>query len=83
MIEEEDFKGWLMHPVTQAVRVHLARKRAALRDQWEGGSFTHQDYIAAAMQNANAIGKCEAYAEIQELDYDALLTTSGEEESGK
>ena len=79
MIEEEEFKGWLQHPVTKALRTMMAQRRAKLRAQWEGGSLTHQDYIAAAMNNANAIGKCEAYAEVQELEYEDFITDDAEE----
>ena len=82
MINEEEFKGWLTHPVTKELRTVMARKRAKLRDQWEFGSFTHPEYITAAMYNANAIGKCQVYQEIQELDYDDFLTDV-EEADGK
>ena len=82
MINEEEFKGWLTHPVTKELRIMMARKRAKLRDQWEGGSFTTGDYVADAMKNVNAIGKCEAYTEVQELEYDDFITDV-EEADGK
>lgn len=51
----------------------MAQRRQALKDQWESGRFSDYSHFGHALLNANAIGKCEAFALLAELDYDKLL----------
>ena len=72
---EEEFKGWLQDPVTQYVRkVLLAGKREALRQAWEGGSFTDYTQEGTVLVNVGNMGTCKGYAFVQELEYADLLT---------
>lgn len=72
MITEEEFKGWLGHPVTRAVMQVLAAKREELRQAWEGGAFTDYTKEGTALVNVGNLGTCKGYAFVQELTYEQL-----------
>ena len=69
-IPEEEFKAWLDHPVTKAVRQVLANKRADLRNEWEmsePSAFTREELILANVAN---IGWCRGLAFAETIDYE-------------
>lgn len=71
---EEAWKSWLDLPETAWFKQVILNRRQELKDQWEAGRFTDLSQFGTGMLNANAIGKCEAYALLEELDYETLLT---------
>ncbi len=73
-ITEAEFKEWLEHPVTQAVKAILEKKREQMRQDWEGGSFTDYESSTTALINVGNIGTCKGYAFVQELDYVGYTT---------
>lgn len=72
-LTEEEFKEWKSHPGTQAVMEILSAKREALRQAWEGGSFTDYESATTALVNVGNIGTCKGYAFIMDLDYEQYL----------
>ena len=74
MISEEEFKGWLSHPVTQEIKRLLNEKREELRQAWEGGSFTDYEKDGTILVNVGNMGTCKGYAFIVELDYEQYLS---------
>lgn len=50
----------------------MARKRL-LQEQWSSGTFTDQGQFGTAIANAKAIGQCEAYDMLTELDYESVI----------
>ena len=79
-VTEEEFKGWLDHPVTKAVRELLAAKRADLRNEWEMSdptAYTEQTFVLANVAN---LGWCRGLAFAETVDYEVYLmeTDSGE-----
>lgn len=69
-IPEEEFKAWLEHPVTKAVRQVLANKRADLRNEWEmsePSAFAREELILANVAN---IGWCRGLAFAETIDYE-------------
>jgi len=58
IITEPEFKEWLTHPVTIAVRDMLAKKREDIKELLVMGRFTHENPGATAQDTANAIGEC-------------------------
>ena len=76
---EEEFKEWLLHPVTRAMREVLERRRESNRCAWEGGSYSDWDSHTHAIINAGAIGECKGMAFVQELDYETLIGELDEE----
>ena len=69
-IPEEEFKAWLDHPVTKAVRQVLANKRADLRNEWEmsePSAFAREELILANVAN---IGWCRGLAFAETIDYE-------------
>jgi len=79
-LTEEEFKEWKSHPGTRALMEILANRREALRQEWEGGSFTDYDAQAMALTNVGNIGTCKGYAFVMDLDYE---TYTGEIDDGK
>lgn len=73
-ITEGEFNDWLQHPVTLAIKDILEARREALRQAWEGGSFTDYDLSSMSLVNVGNIGTCRGYAFVQELDYEGYLT---------
>lgn len=69
-LSEEEFNEWKSHPVTLAVMEILSSRREALRQAWEGGSFTDWESSATALVNVGNIGTCKGYAFVQDLDYE-------------
>lgn len=51
-----------------------------LKNQWAAGQFTDLHKFGNAILNAKAIGKCEAFALLSELDYSQLLSEIDYEE---
>ena len=72
-LTEDDFTAWRAHPVTQAVIKVLKGKREALRQAWEGGSFTDYEKDGTILINVGNLGTCKGYAFVMELDYETYL----------
>ena len=62
-----------MHPVTQALQLLLRRRQDDLKEQWAAGQFTDQGQFGTAILNAKAIGNCEAYEKIEQLDFEEFI----------
>jgi len=81
VIEQEQFDAWLREPVTVALMKVLNAKREALRQDWEGGSFTDYSKDAAILVNVGNMGTCKGYAFVTDLDYEQLIGEIDGEES--
>ena len=73
MIAEEEFNEWKAHPMTKELMRVLEMKREALRQAWEGGSFTDWQLPSMALANVGNIGECKGYSFVQDLDYEQYL----------
>src|SRR5688572_23572382 len=71
-LTENEWNEWKSHPATKALGEWLEAKREHLRTEWESGRFTAETCEATAMKSVNAIGKAEAYYEVQTLDFQTL-----------
>ena len=72
---KEDFDGWLQLPLTRMVlRTLPARKIQQLQSMWSDGRFSYTTIEACALKNAEKIGEVNCWKDLQEFDYDALLT---------
>jgi len=72
MVNEEEFLGWADHPVTKALRKVLRARIELAKERWANGAFLDQSQFATAVENARAIGGCEAAGFVIELDYETL-----------
>jgi hypothetical protein len=72
MIAEEEFLGWLDHPVTKQLREWAHRRREDLKEQWANGTFSAAFDTEMAVKNAGATGFCSAMQELIDIDYDTL-----------
>ena len=78
---EEEFKGWLMNPVTQCVFRRLpAQKIKELQAAWGRGAFTFPTIEACALKNAEKIAEVNVWSQIMDLDYMQLTTELGADE---
>lgn len=71
-VSEEDFKAWAMHPVTEALRQYLIAQRLGEMENWARQSFVEQTEFGTAVKNAAALGRCEVYAQILDLNFSEL-----------
>ncbi len=69
MITEEEWKEWLLHPVTKHLRKWAFEKQEELKSRWADGEFTDAMQSAMAVRNAGATGACSVYKEVEEMDY--------------
>lgn len=63
---------WLEHPVSQILREVLAGKRQARKDAWESGEVLQLGQDEQMLRNAAAIGECQGFKYVQELDFETL-----------
>jgi hypothetical protein len=77
-ITEQEFKDWLLHPVTVEFRKLLEAKRAELREQWEQSEPLAYTQEAFVLGNVGNIGWCRALAWAGSMDYEGYLTETGE-----
>lgn len=79
-LTEEEFNEWKLHPGTQAVLAVLHAKREALRQAWEGGSFTDYDKGTTALVNVGNLGTCKGYAFVTDLTYEDYISEIEDDE---
>lgn len=77
-LNEEEWAGWKQHPATQALMRWAAGEVAQAKEQWASGQFTDQSQFGTAMLNAKAIGRCEAFGDLADLDYEQVIGESNE-----
>lgn len=74
MVSEEEFLGWLEHPITKALRQMMRNRINLEKERWASGAFTDQSQFGTAILNAKAIGGCEVCELVAGLDYETLVT---------
>lgn len=80
MISENEFKEWLLMPVTKELIRILNARREDLRQQWEGGSFTDYEKDGTVLTNVGNMGTCKGYAFVTDFTYEQYLTEIGAED---
>lgn len=77
VVTEPEFKEWLEHPVTKAVRKMLGKVVADHQEAWASGDFTAATIDAAIQMNAKAIGYTQALQYVLSLshaEYEEVIT---------
>lgn len=69
-ITPELWQAWRQHPVTQMLLELLHRRQDELKEQWAAGLYTDQGQFGTAILNAKAIGNCEAYENVEKLEFE-------------
>jgi hypothetical protein len=72
-LTEVEFQEWWSHPGTVALVEILHKKREALRQDWEGGSFTDYDDRKTALVNVGNLGTCKGYAFVTDFSYEQYV----------
>lgn len=68
LVNEEQWAAWLTLPATKALRQVAAARRQSLKDGWELGGVA-----ADPLLNAKAIGECQAYMMLEQMDYETVI----------
>lgn len=68
-ISEEEWRQWLLSPVTQRYRAFLQELVVESKEAWANGVFTEAGAEATAMLNANALGRVGAILDLLDLQY--------------
>ena len=77
---KEDFEAWLQLPLSRLVLRRLpAAKIAKIKDAWADGQYGYPTMEASMLKNAEKIGEINAWKDLQEFDYEALLTEIDDE----
>lgn len=71
--EEQEFKDWLLHPMTKRLKEAASRRKEELKDQWASGSFTAMEHFGTAILNAKAIGRVQELSWLEELEFTDLF----------
>ena len=69
-----EFSEWLQHPVTKSVMQMLHAEREAMRQAWEGGSYSDYTKDAVVLTNVANLGICRGLALVTDLTYAQLAT---------
>lgn len=69
---EQEWRDWKQHPCSEVMRIILNNWKEQLKSQWAAGSFTDLSQFGTAILNAKAIGNCEAFDRMIELEYEQL-----------
>jgi hypothetical protein len=69
----EEWEGWLVHPATQALRLWARRQREEFKENWAVGGDSFPTIEAAALRNADRIGRCEVFLEVGKLSYETII----------
>lgn len=69
---EQEWLDWQQHPCSEALRQILRNWQDSLKSQWAAGAFTDLSQFGTAILNAKAIGNCEAFERILDLEYEQL-----------
>ena len=69
---EQEWLEWKQHPCSEALQQILLNWKNELKSQWAAGTFTDLSQFGTAILNAKAIGNCEAFDKIAELEYEQL-----------
>jgi|APCry1669189101_1035198.scaffolds.fasta_scaffold99286_1 hypothetical protein len=69
---EQEWQEWKQHPCSEALQKILRNWQESLKSQWAAGTFTDQSQFGTAISNAKAIGNCEAFERVLELEYEQL-----------
>ena len=77
--KEEEFLGWLQHPVTKQYHLMLEEWGEALKEQWAAGSFQADSPVVTTSANASALGQMSLLRDLQELDYMRFAEILGNE----
>ena len=67
-LSEEDFAGWLAHPVTRALHAFLQQGINQAAEDWLAGGLVLEDNWKSGMKQANTIGRCEMARTILNLE---------------
>jgi hypothetical protein len=59
----------------------LAQRREEFKESWARGDFTYLEQYATAIGNAKAIGACDTYQEVLDVDYAAIIGELSDEHS--
>lgn len=72
-LDKETWLAWQDHPATKALHLYLHKQVERLQREWVEGRFTDQSQFATAIENAKAIGVCQASLDIAGLEYDEII----------
>lgn len=78
IVKEEDFLNWKSDPVTEAFFEWMKGQIEGRKNEWVRAVFSAPGFEQTVIQNATAIGFCNAYVEAIELTFDQL-TEPGDE----
>lgn len=69
---EDDFKEWLLHPVTVEFRKAMVNRREELKEDLSEGVFTTETVDGTAQQTAKAIGQIQILKDLLETTYQGV-----------
>ena len=70
---EGEWAEWARHPVTKVQHKLLGQWVVELQRAWSSGQFTDLGQFGTAILNAKAIGACEAYQRVVNLEYGQVI----------
>lgn len=71
-LNKHEFEEWLEHPGTLELRRWLEARRESIKHDWEMGNFTTADFQSSCLKNAENVGRCDAFMDVEALDYETM-----------
>lgn len=72
VVSEEEWSGWVGHPITQIFRALMRKRLEDTKQNWADGKLTHPSAEGTAMLSASAIGGCKVLNELLNLTADDI-----------
>lgn len=80
MVSDDEWANWLLNPTTKAMFRYIHAKIEDLRDKWESGVLAHSSLDGTLQMNTAAVGKCQAYRDLLDLDPEKIEAGLGDDE---
>ena len=72
-VTEQEFKEWLEHPVTKALRQMAEANREAFKETWATGGFTATEGYVKAVEEARVLGMIQVLDSLIKIEYEDIL----------
>lgn len=71
-VSEEEFRDWLVHPVTVLFFAWCNSSREELKEAWASGVFKDSSGFVSAQANADAMARCDVLGRITNITHEEV-----------
>ena len=71
--QEQEFKDWLLHPVTKRLFQAARERRDSIKEEWASGRLTDPTFDGMLQLNARGIARCQEMEWLLEIEFTDLF----------